>query len=195
MKKLMMGSFAALLATSGLAYAHGQGHGRGLAQFDRDGNGVVTRDEMHATATAKFIEADANHDGKVTVDEVRAAFQVKSAERFAKQDKNNDGALSKDEVARMPQDRFTKLDANKDGKLSRDELQSMHGRFEGHGQKFFEMVDQNHDQAVTRDEALAAADQKFAAIDTNKDGVVTADEVKAHHGGHHGQGREGRGSR
>ena len=188
MNKLMIGSFAALLTTSGLALAHGAGHGRGLAEFDRDGNGVVTRDEMRTTATTKFNELDANHDGKVTADEVKARFQTRSAEHFAKQDKNGDGQLSRDEVARMPQERFTKLDTNSDGKLSRDELAAMRGPHAGHGQRFFEMIDQNHDQAVTADEALAAADRRFAKIDANSDGVVTADEAKA---GHHGcAGRE-----
>ena len=172
MKKLMIGSFAALLATSGLALAHGDHHGRGLAEFDRDGNGVVTRDEMHATVTTKFNEVDANHDGKVTFEEAAAARQARAAEHSAKKDKNGDGQLSRDEMARMPQERFAKLDTNGDGKLSKEELQAGRGQFAGHGEKFFDMVDQNHDRAITLDEAIAAADRRFAKVDANNDGVA-----------------------
>src|SRR5689334_13387924 len=58
MNRLMMASMTSLLLTSGLALAHGGG--RGLARFDRDGNGSVTRDEMRTTAIEHFDKTDAN---------------------------------------------------------------------------------------------------------------------------------------
>jgi hypothetical protein len=45
----------------------------------------------------------------------------------------------------------------------------------------FQHEDTNGDGAISKDEALAAADKRFARLDTNGDGVLTQDEMKAHH--------------
>jgi len=64
------------------ASAHG-GHGRGmmammamhrLGKMDANGDRVITRDEFVAGALARFDAADANHDGKLTPEERRAAM-------------------------------------------------------------------------------------------------------------------------
>lgn len=59
------------------------------------------------------------------------------------------------------------------------------------------MGDTNGDGAVSRDEYLAKAAARFAAMDTNKDGKVTPDEFKAARqarwAGHMGHGRGGPG--
>src|SRR5262245_45114562 len=112
--RLMMASMTSLLLTSGLALAHG---GKGLARFDRDGNGAVTRDEMRTTAIERFEKTDLNHDGRLTLDEIQAAHREHAAKRFAEKDANKDGKLSRDEVAKMPDEMFARLDTNKDGFL------------------------------------------------------------------------------
>jgi hypothetical protein len=43
------------------------------------------------------------------------------------------------------------------------------------------MADTNHDGAVSRDEFVAAALQRFDRMDANKDGTVTPDERQAAH--------------
>ena len=73
MKRMMIASTASLVLTSGLALAHGGGHG--LARFDRDGNGAVTRDEMRTTAIEHFQKMDTNGDGRLTPDEIHAAHR------------------------------------------------------------------------------------------------------------------------
>jgi Ca2+-binding EF-hand superfamily protein len=197
MNKMILASVAALLATSGLALAD-DWHAPGLARFDRDGNGVVTREEMRTSALEHFGKADQNHDGSLSLAEAKAFGKQQAEKRFADQDKNNDGKLSRAEVAHMPDGIFAKLDANHDGQLSRDEM-AQHG---DHFEKFVEMrfahADANHDGSISRDEATAEADRHFAQIDTNGDGSVTQDEMKAahpHHGrpghGAHGSGPAG----
>ena len=66
------------------ARAHG-GHWRGmkammamhrLGKMDANGDRVITRDEFVAGALARFDAADANHDGKLTPEERRAAMQA-----------------------------------------------------------------------------------------------------------------------
>lgn len=188
MNKMMIASIATVLATSSIAFAHGKG--MGLARFDRDGNGVVTRDEMRTTSGEQFAKLDANKDGRLTLDEMRAAHLSRAAEHFAKKDKNNDGQLSRDEVPRMPENVFKQIDKNGDGLLSRDELAAAKGAHSGErGAAHFAKADADHDGAISQSEFIAGADRRFARIDTNGDGVITQDEMKAaHHHGKHGQG-------
>ena len=188
MNRIMIASVAALLATSSLALAHGGG--KGLARFDRDGNGVVTRSEMRTTAGEHFDKVDTNHDGKLTAEEMQAAHRERAAKHFAAKDTDKDGKLSRAEVAKMPDPKFAQLDANHDGFLTPDELAQGH---RGHGGKGFGHADTNGDGAISRDEALAGSDKRFARLDTNGDGVVTQEEMKAHH--HGGHGKDGKPSR
>ncbi len=49
----------------------------------------------------------------------------------------------------------------------------------GGGLAALQSADANNDGIVTRAEAIAAADARFAALDTNHDGQVTGDEMMA----------------
>lgn len=187
MKRTMIASVASLVLTSGLALAHGGG--KGLARFDWDGNGSVTRDEMRTTAIERFQKTDANKDGRLTLDEIQAARSEHAAKRFAEKDTNKDGKLSRTEVPRMPDEVWKRLDANNDGALTPDELVKKGERFAEHAQKHFQHTDANGDGAITQDEALAQVDKRFARMDKNNDGVLTQDEMQAHHG--HGKPGEG----
>jgi Ca2+-binding EF-hand superfamily protein len=179
MKTKMIASIATVLTASSLAFAHG---GRGLASFDRDGNGIVSRDEMRAAETERFQKMDANHDGRLTLDELSAVRKEQAAEHFAKQDKNGDGQLSRAEVTKMPDAVFARLDQNGDGQLSKDELSQKAAQFEEHAQKDFQRADTNSDGAISSDEALAQADKRFARMDKNGDGLLTKDELERHGG-------------
>lgn len=74
--------------------------------MDKDHNGLVTREEMRATAKARmdaraaerFKKLDANGDGGVTQAEIDAARKQGEAERFKKLDTNGDGKLSQAEM-------------------------------------------------------------------------------------------------
>ena len=77
--------------------------------FMRAEDGYVTQDEIQQAHEARR-------------EQMKAAFD----EKFKAADANNDGKLSLDEVqAKMPRlaQRFTTLDADKDGFLSKEELQ------------------------------------------------------------------------
>ena len=189
MNKIIIASISTVLFASGVAFAHG-GHGMGLSKFDKDGNGVVTRDEMRTVALERFDKVDTNKDGRITMDEMQAAAKEHTAKRFAKHDKNGDGKLSRDEVSHMPDQVFARLDKNGDGFLTPDELNF--GGKEQRLEKHFEHADTNHDGAISRDEAIAEINAKFAKIDTNGDGVISADEAKAAHHKHGGFGRDQR---
>lgn len=124
-------------------------HGARLEQmFDRidaDGDGAITRVELEAAPAARFAAADADGDGKATVDEIAAMLRTDADARAARmlslRDANGDGALSADEMAPRRADRadrmFSGMDADGDGRVTRAEaeagMQSMRGMRDGHG--------------------------------------------------------------
>lgn len=187
MNRIALASVAALLATSSFALAQDRGQDRGgFAHLDRDGNGIVTREEFRASALAHFDEIDQDHDGRVIPAEMAAFAKDQAAKRFAREDKNGDGQLSRAEAAPMPDEVFARLDANKDGQLSPEELAKADEHFQKFAEMRFAREDKNHDGAISRDEAQAAADEHFAKLDANGDGSVTKDEMMAAHR-HHGR--------
>ncbi|HSN20819.1 MAG TPA: hypothetical protein VLS49_09085 [Usitatibacter sp.] len=115
-------------------HRHGHGFGRLLKAADANGDGVLSRDEALAFAAKRFDSLDANHDGQVTADEVRASFQQKRAEHWKKLDTDGDGRISKAEAqANAPRlaARFDQLDANGDGFLTPEELRAGFGHRHG----------------------------------------------------------------
>ena len=143
------------------------------------------------------------HDplGDATI--TRAEAQAKAAEMFAKMDLNHDGKLdSADRAVRIGR-RFDAMDANHDGTLSKQEFIDAHmkptppgpqgGRPEGmgpgrmghHGMGGAMMIgmlarmDTNGDKAISRDEFVAGALQRFDAADANHDGKLTPEERRA----------------
>lgn len=65
-----------------------------------------------------FKRLDANDDGVITQEEVRAAFR----KRFEKFDSNSDGVVTLDEVDRMADERFKRFDLNGDGEATKEEI-------------------------------------------------------------------------
>lgn len=108
---------------------------------DLDRNGALTKAEVETAAGKWFDKMDANQDGKLTRDELRAQWQAhggpyaKHSKRAAKfdtafkaADANGDGALAKTEAETGKLDwivkNFDAIDANKDGKATREEIRA-----------------------------------------------------------------------
>ncbi len=101
------------------------GFGGLMKRFDKNGDKVLDATEIAAMpekARERVLKADADSDGKVTVDELKSAMAKLGHERFQKNDKNADGFLTKDEVGDRRWTHMSIADANNDGKLSEDEL-------------------------------------------------------------------------
>lgn len=92
-------------------------HIRGLfAEFDTDGDGVVTQDEINAVRAAELAEFDADGDGTLTLEEYQALWLARVYERmvdaFQHLDADGDGQITDEEfnaglaniVARLDQD-------------------------------------------------------------------------------------------
>ena len=121
-------------------------------QADKDGDGTLSKAEAEAgmpRLTKDFDAIDANKDGKLTQEELRAygvkrhaqwkergglaghrdaqASKLRFAERFKQADADGDGALSKAEAEKsMPRiaKHFDEIDANHDGKITWDEIKA-----------------------------------------------------------------------
>ncbi len=110
-----------------------------------------------AQAMARMMEADANHDGKVT----RAELIMWRASNFVRFDRDRDGVLAPDDipaflrassVGLQLESMIKQYDTDADRRLSRAE-------FVDGPTPLFDLADANHDGCVTKAEADAATVQ------------------------------------
>ncbi|HEY6728904.1 MAG TPA: hypothetical protein VI197_33065 [Polyangiaceae bacterium] len=92
------------------------------AHADKNGDGVITQNEVPAQRWERLKGADSNKDGKITKDEMAAFFKAHKDARFKNADKNGDGALTQNEVPAQRWERLKSADSNKDSKVTKDEL-------------------------------------------------------------------------
>lgn len=140
--KLALAFLGLASLAGGVAYAEGRHgpDGKGaMLRFDRldaDQSGDITFDEFAAMLKSRIRNADANNDGKMTVEELAAEIEKMRAERMAKRlierfDTDGDGMLTTAEVEARQKKMFALMDRNDDGKIVPDELPS--GKWRRHG--------------------------------------------------------------
>lgn len=99
-----------------------------LARADKNGDGLVTKEEALAAREDAFTRADRNADGVLDAKDTpnRPALASEYRQRtaqFKKQfDLNGDGAVTIEEVRSAPTTAFDAADANKDGALDESEI-------------------------------------------------------------------------
>lgn len=178
MKNFAIGLSLAALMLGGGAYA---AQGAGKQHADADGNGVVTRAEAQAAASAAFTRHDQNKDGKLDRTDRQARMEARKTERFTRLDADKDGQISRTEfMADSGPAHGKRMAMGAPSKGGPDGMR--HHRRHGGGRGLMgpgKMGDANKDGAMTQAEFASAALQRFDALDANKDGQVTGEERRA----------------
>jgi EF hand len=170
---------------------NGGGH---FEMVDANKDGFLTKEEVRAAHSKKFVEIDANKDGFLTKEEMKNHHKMQQDGRMQKRgdarlnhlDENNDGNVSRDEWVNGPErhrklmaekmaQRFDQLDANKDGKLSDAELSSMPMMGGGH----HKMGQGKMGRHKMGDKEMGPPKGKMPDIDKNKDGKISKAEWEA----------------
>jgi len=130
----------------------GEGMDRMFEQFDTDGDGRITKEEIATARAARMAAIDADGDGIVTREEMIAGHSAMAAERatkragemFDRMDADGDGKVTVAEAMTAPRGRgmdamFDPIDADGDGVITKAEAEAarenMRGMRGGRGDK------------------------------------------------------------
>ena len=172
MKKSVLTALAVSIAVGGLglstmASASPRGGNMpSFADFDTDGDGIITQAEIDVVGTAKFAESDTNGDGFLDADELKAKMLAQRDGRRGgnrghgqdgakgqKGDQGNPELMQAQQGERMDlavKHMLQRADADGDGKLSMEEARPPKA-----GQ-MFERIDADGNGEVTQEEWDAA---------------------------------------
>lgn len=196
MRKILLAAagFVALTGAAGLAVAQNapaQAPERGVSrlfQGDANSDGVLTRQEFNTARAAEFARLDADNNGQLTREEMRAQRGERGERhgrggrgmhQLSRADANNDGNITRDEFLARPLEHFSRLDANNDGVISASERPQRPERGERAERRERPNFDANNDRQISREEYTAMGTQMFDRLDANNDGRVTRAEAEA----------------
>lgn len=133
--------------------ADGPMGGPGMMMQDPYGEATIARKDAEAQAGARFAQLDANADGQLSPEELRAARPGRPG-----RDGPRDGRPGAGIAGGMAGGMARMMDSNGDGKVSRDE-------FVGGTLRRFDMVDADHDGQLTKAERQAAMEAMRARME------------------------------
>jgi Ca2+-binding EF-hand superfamily protein len=149
---VVMGALGTLLigATTFSALADGPRHGGGgsppwadqgghgmrmFEQFDQDGDGRVTAEEIAGVRDERLAAFDSDGDGALSLEEYEAlwldAMRTQMVRGFQRHDVDGDGRVTAEEFRDRFEGMVSRLDDDGDGAVTREELRQMHGRHHG----------------------------------------------------------------
>jgi len=154
-----------------------------LKDYDRNGDGYLSKDELPERYRHAFDKLDANKDGKLSRDElVRGAASLQPRRRpsdlvFVLVETSDCDECCAEEL-QVIYDFLRKIDRDGDGKISADELKgAREGLIRKRVDSVFKELDRNGDGKISRDEARGQVKQHFAELDADKDGFISREEL------------------
>jgi Ca2+-binding EF-hand superfamily protein len=129
---LALGAFATLAMAE-----PGERHGRMLERLkaaDTNADGLISRSEAAALPRLadRFDEIDANKDGQVSFEELRASRGHHRHGGYLKRmDTDGDGKVSRAEALSAAEAAFARADANADGFVTKEEMRAAHKAHRG----------------------------------------------------------------
>jgi Ca2+-binding EF-hand superfamily protein len=156
-----------------------------IAEYDRDKDGKLSKDEMPDWLHYNFARLDANKDGKVSKDELSKGMAWLQQRRrpsdvvivLVEMSDCDEGCS--EEIQRAYEFLY-KLDKNKDGKLDAEEIKA--GRERAFAERvagLIKRLDADKDGKISKKEARGMVKEHFDQLDKNKDGVVDKEELLA----------------
>jgi len=139
MKRIAFATLAVLGVAAGAAAQPGNDRTNqvSFAQADKNGDGIVNREEGNAINGFDFSRADTDNNGTLTGQEFNAAMARSTARgdgnepgdrteqvTFEKADQNGDGKVDRDEAEDIDGFNFSAADADDDKWLSREEFRT-----------------------------------------------------------------------
>lgn len=176
-----------------------------LMAYDHNGDGKLQREELPERMRGLFDRGDTNHDGLLTVDEIRAlarggqqaapppeadpnavfrkrmeAMIMRQVPFLAALDADHNGEISAAELQNAPA-ALKSLDRNGDGRLTDDEVRP--DPLSTFVAQVFAQLDLNDDGRISQEELQSPRMAQFRAIiaasDRNHDGSITPEELSA----------------
>ena len=136
MKSLTLSIACLVLLIAPAAEASARSPGSALDKADADHDGYVTREELKAARSAQFDRLDRNGDGVVTLSEFPRLARSKRAKAQAlkavinRADHDGDGRVTRTEFVDGPSALFDRADRDHDGRLSREEAAAVRAQLE-----------------------------------------------------------------
>ncbi len=169
--------------------------------LDQNDDGVITREDLPKPPVdplKRFIEllkeADADENGEVTFDELKAVAPDLTQEQFDTLDKNDDGVITRNDLPQPPRDprvwlldKLREADANGDGQVTFDELNAL---LPDLTQERFDEFDRNDDGVLTEadipetplppdSDSRKALLRALVRADLNRDGRLEFSEIQS----------------
>merc|ERR1712002_1439284 len=155
--------------------------------IDKNLDGFIDLNEAKQASAKDFVEADWNHDGKLSFEEIKSYKHNFLKEMFNYDDKNHDGFIDLNEEKQATEKMFNETDWNRDGKLSFEEIKSynqnfINEKFNDEGKNHDGFIDWNETKqapAIDWPEAKQASAKDFDESAWNHDGKLSFEGVKS----------------
>jgi len=151
--------------------------------MDANHDGKLTEDELPERGRQRFSGADSDQDGAITLEELKKFEEkrrLENAKRMIERlDEDGDGKLALSEIPERMRPRLQPLDRNRDGILTQEELAAPRpdNAARRDPKRLIARLDKDGDGALSGDEIPGWMQRRMERLDKNGDGRLTVDEL------------------